>query len=364
MVLLQKRRLKADVRCLHPLDPDDLHELGAELVVPLAARLVGGLVGVREEDPAAALAAGWALDLVELPELHAVVAEVHLEYPPVALAEQLLELSDLPQHGGGALPGDQEAELEAELRVGDGEDRLLVARLALDGVVLPDVLPRVPLDELPVVAEGAAEHPLDVDHPPLLRVVVLVLVAHVPRQFVRPGAEAAAVEVPSDGPLAAHPLEGLAAGVDVADGLAVPDPRGDDGVHLLEVGLAYPLEGPRLPSAPLGGFLGLGAVIVPLPVGAEPRLRAPVADVGELPPARAFAGDEVLALAEDEFRGPLGGVAASLAVGAGVPAVLVGAVVDDLAEDRGPGFPQDLRDFCEREALGHPRLQVDAIVAL
>ena len=51
-------------------------------------------------------------------------------------------------------------------------------------------------------------------------------------------------------------------------------------------------------------------------------------------------------------------------MGAGVPAALVGAVVDDLAEDRGPGFPQDLRDFREREALGHPRLQVDAIVAL
>ncbi len=312
MALLQKRGLEANVSRPRPLDPDDLHELGAEppchqvvgsfvlvglpgvgvdvreeeadlllgeevhagalrddvpheLVVPLAARLVRGFVGVREEDPAAGGPVAGVLDFVEFAELHAVVAEVHLEDPPVAVAEQPLELSDLPQDGGGALLGDREAELEAELGVGDGEDRLLVARLALDGVVLPDVLAGVGLDVLLVVAERAAEHPPDVDYPPPPGVVVFALVPHVARQFVRLCAEVAAVEVPPDGPLAAHPLEGRAADVDVVDGLAVPDPGGDDGVHLLEVAVAYSAEGARLPSAPLGGVLGLGAVVVPFP---------------------------------------------------------------------------------------------------
>ncbi len=409
--LLQEGGLETDIRGPHPLDPDGLHELGAEppyhqvvgsfvlvgfprvgvdareeeadlplgqgvqadafgddvsdeLVVPLAARLVGCLVGVREEDPAAAPAAGGALDLVEPPELDAVVAEARLEDPPVALPEQLLELPDLPQDGGGALLRDEDAELEAELRVGDGEDRLPVADLALDGVVLPDVPAGVPGDVLQVIAEGAAEHPPHVDHLPLLGVVVLVLVAHVARQFVRLGAEEAAVEVPSDGPLAAYPLEGLAGGVDVVDGLAVPDPGGDDGVHLPEVGLAYPRVGPRLPSAPLGGVLGLDAVAVPLPVGAVPRLGAPAAGVREPPPPPALAGGEVLAPAEGEFRCPLRDVAALPAVGAGVAAVPAGAVADDLAVDRGPVFAQGLRDPGERVALGYARLQVDAIVAL
>ena len=191
MALLQKRGLEADVGRLDPLDPDDVHEFGAEpphhqvvgsfvlvgfprvgvdvreeeadlllrqgvqadafgddvsdeFVVPLAARLVGGFVGVREEDPAAALAAGRALDLVELPELDAVVAEVDLEDLPIALAEELLEPPYLAQDRGGTLLGYQKAELEAELRVGDGEDRLLVARLALDGIVLPDVFAQAP----------------------------------------------------------------------------------------------------------------------------------------------------------------------------------------------------------------------------
>ncbi len=75
----------------------------------------------------AALSAGRALDLVEFPELDAFVAEVDLEDLPIALDEELLKPPSLAQDRGGDLLGYQEAELEAELRVGDSEDRLLVA---------------------------------------------------------------------------------------------------------------------------------------------------------------------------------------------------------------------------------------------
>ena len=411
MALLQERRLETDIRGLHPLDPDDLHELGAEppyhqvvgsfvlvglphvgvdvreeeidlllrqevqadalgddvsdeLVVPLAARLVGGLVGVREERLAAALTAAIVLDLVEPPELDAVVAEVHLEDLPEALAEKLLEASDLLQDRGGALLRYEEAELEAELRVGDGQDGLLVGHLALDGVVLPDVGAGVGGDVLQVVAEGAAEHPLDVDDLPLLGVFVLVLIAHVARQLVRLDAQVAAVEVPSDRPLAAYRLEGFAARVDVMEGLPVLDPGGDDGVDPFQILAAYPLEGPRLPSAPLRRLVGVDAVVVSLEPAAELRLRAPVAGVGEFPPPRAFAGGELRAPAAVEFRGPLGLVAALPAVRARVAAVPVCAVADDLAVDRGSRFAQVLRDPGERVAFGHARLEVDAIVVV
>ena len=47
---------------------------------------------------------------------------------------------------------------------------------------------------------------------------------------------------------------------------------------------------------------------------------------------------------------------------AGMPAVFVGAVVQDLAVDRGPGFAEEPRGLGEREPLRDGGLEVDPVV--
>ena len=112
--------------------PSLRYDVADELVVPLAGCLVRRPIGVGEERPDAPF-----LDLVEPRELRPVVAKVALEDGGVIRPEELPQEGQLPQDRSGVALRDQEAELEPELGVGYGEDRLPVRGLPPGRAALP-----------------------------------------------------------------------------------------------------------------------------------------------------------------------------------------------------------------------------------
>ena len=215
---------------------------------------------------------------------------------------------------------DQVSELEPELGVGDGEYRLLVGGLPLDGVVLPGVRVGVLLHVALVVRERPSEHPADIDDL-RLAVVVLVRVPNVFRELVRPYLEVPAVDIAPYGPLAADALQLPAVCIDVVKRLPELDALGHyrvDGGHFVVTDTP---ECPRDASLPLGLAMGGNAVVVPLSVLAEAGFLASVAGIGERLPGLALIGREVLALAIHVMACPVG--AALAAVGTRMLAVEV-----------------------------------------
>ena len=103
-----------------------------EFAVPLAGCLVRRPIGVGEGRPDAPF-----LDLVEPRELRPVVAQVAPEDAGVIRPEELFQKGQLPQGRLGVALRYQIAELEPELGVGYGEDRLPVRGLPPGRVALP-----------------------------------------------------------------------------------------------------------------------------------------------------------------------------------------------------------------------------------
>ena len=167
--------------------------------------------------------------------------------------------------------------------------------------------------------------------------------------------------MPPDGPLAA---DGLQRGVGleyVVQGLPSQDPFRDDGVHLRDRLVGYPFVNPRLMPLPDGQRVRVDAVVVSLPVRAALAFGAPVAAIGPGLPPLASAGLEQRAAAVSVGR-PFGSGASLFAVGAGMPAVFVGEVAQDLAVDRGSGFAQQPRGLGQGQPLGDGGLEVDPVV--
>ena len=144
-------------------------------------------------------------------------------------------------------------------------------------------------------------------------------------------------------------------------GLPFQDPFRDDGVHLRDrlVGDAfvYPWGVPVL----YGEGVRVDAVVVSLPVRAVLAFGASVAAIGPGLPASASPCLEKGAVAVSVGR-PFGSGASLFAMGAGMPAVFVGEVAQDLAVDRGPGFGEELGGLGQRPSLGDGGLEVDPVV--
>ena len=191
-------------------------------------------------------------------------------------------------------------------------------------------------DVPPVVGIGPSEHPPHVDGF-FLGIVVFVGIPDVSRQLVGLHRKVAGVDVPPDGAFAAYALQGVVAFVDMVQGLASEDPFRDDGIHFRDRLVGYAFVDPRLMPLPYGKGVGVDAVVVSFPVGAVVAFGASVAAVGPGLPASAFPRLEKGAPPVLEGR-PFGLGASFFAMGAGMPAVPGGDVVEDLAVDRGPGF--------------------------
>ena len=147
----------------------------------------------------------------------------------------------------------------------------------------------------------------------------------------------------------------------MVQGLPSQDPFRDDGVHLRDRLVGYPFVNPRLMPLPDGQRVRVDAVVVSLPVRAVLAFGASVAAIGPGLPASASPCLEKGAVAVSVGR-PLPGGAGFRAVRAGVPAVFVGEVAQDLAVDRGPGFREGLGGLGQRPSLGDGGLDVDPVV--
>ena len=147
----------------------------------------------------------------------------------------------------------------------------------------------------------------------------------------------------------------------MVQGLPSQDPFRDDGVHLRDRLVGDAFVHPWGVPVPYGEGVRVDAVVVSLPVGTKLGLRASVAAIGPGLPASASPCLEKGAAAVPVGR-PLPGGAGFHAVRAGVPAVFVGEVAQDLAVDRGPGFGEELGGLGQRPSLGDGGLDVDPVV--
>ena len=211
-----------------------------------------------------------------------------------------------------------------------------------------------------VVGIGPSEHPRHVDGF-FLGIVVFVAEPDVSGQLVRLDAQVAGVDVPPDGAFAAYGLQVAVAFVDVVQGLPFQDPFRDDGIHFRDRLFGYAFVNSRLMPLPDGKRVRVDAVVVSLPAVAELGLGASVAAIWPGLPAFASPRFEKGAPAVSVGR-PFGSGASLLAMGAGMPAVFVGEVAQDLAVDRGPGFGEELGGLGQRPPLGDGGLEVDPVV--
>ena len=214
--------------------------------------------------------------------------------------------------------------------------------------------------EPPVVGIGPSEHPFDVDGF-FLGMVVFVGIPDVSGELMGLHREIAGVDVAADGAFAAYAPEFGVGFPYVVQGLALGDAFGDDRIHLGDVGVGDALKRPGLVPFSHGKRVGVDAVVVAFPIRAVLGFRTSVAAVWPGLPAFAFACLEKRAPPVPEGR-PFALGAGFPAMRAGMPAVLGGDVVEDLAVYRGPGFAQELCGLGERQPLGDGGLEVDPVV--
>ena len=186
-------------------------EVADELVEAFAFGLVGGPVGVGEEGGAELFPTFVGLNPEEKGEFDPIVAEVdrenlHENFVPDGIPNGL----DGPDDGERGALVDEAAELEAELREGDGQDDLPILLHPNQGIVLDDVGLFMRCDGPFIVLVGSSDEGLDVPGPGSLVVGVLASVDDIFPKLEGFDGEVPPVAKTPDGGLGADAFEGLA----------------------------------------------------------------------------------------------------------------------------------------------------------